>query len=203
MTDDDNEKRSGITATIEVSGKEKIEELESALEKERIEKEDLAAKIEMISEKAFGKAKETVVKKLGLSEEEAEEVTEKNIDVYKGRILEREKQSEEKRRSRNPALNPELGSGGSGKAPLSGEPSGKINHVKEYDSVADMMEDLRHRADSAIPEVRGEAKEIQKKLLEKMAKDKKSHNFEFEVDLNRIIEQKKKQKKGDINWDSA
>jgi ribonuclease D len=174
---DDNDEGKGITATIEISGKDEIQKLEKQLEEERIAKEDAIAKMELMADKAFSKAK----KELGAPDyiENPEQ-----LEAFKA----------EKQKHKQPAT---------GKAPLSGEPFGEISHVKEYDSVSEMMEDLRQRADSVIPEVRAEAKEIQKKLLEKMAKDKKSHNFEFEVDLNRIIEQKKKQKKGDINWDSA
>ncbi len=160
----------------------------SETERLRMERDDAVAKLELAAEAAFNKAKKEAGAPDSINTPEA---------------LEGWKLAKGEETHQNPDLNPELGSGGSGKAPLSGEPSGQISHVKEYDSVADMMEDLRQRTHSEIPEVRAEAEEIQKKLLEKMAKERKSHNFEFELDLHKLMNEKveKRKKSGNINWD--
>jgi hypothetical protein len=187
-------KTGGIS--IDVSGisdavnEEELEAVESeTLERVKADRDDLKAKLQLIAEKQFEKTK----KELG-APEEFETVEE--LEAWKREHAEMEKSSREYEREvagRNPALNPELGAhAGSGKAPLSGEPSGNLSTVKEFSTVAEMASEIQRRMHSNNPEIRAEAEEIQKKLLEKMAKEKKSHNFEVEIDLGKIAEDKRK-----------
>ena len=188
MTEDDNKNRSGITATIEVSGKAEIEKLQK-------ENERLTEQLKTISDREFKLAK------LRHNAPEDIETVEELEDFIKS-----EKEIEQKlkdKENQNPATPTASGHAGSGKAPLSGEPSGSLSNVREFSSVSEMMSEIQQRMHSKNPEIREEAETIQKKLLEKMAKDKKSHNFEFEVDLMQLVKdkQKKKTDSGNINWD--
>jgi hypothetical protein len=183
--EDKKDKNYGINAEIVVSGRSEIEKLQQQLEEERIAKEDAESKLQLIAEAQFSKEKE----RLGAPD-------------YIETPEQLEKFKQEKSENKNPELNPELPNGGSGKAPLSGEPSSKISHVKEYGSFNEMMEDLQKRADSTNKAVAEEAQAIQKQLFEKMMKEQKSHSFEVNIDLHKIIEDKKEKKRGSRNWDS-
>ena len=176
---DNKDRNVGINAEIVVSGKDEIEKLQQQLEEEKIAKEDALNKLEMIAEAEFAKAKA----KLGAPDY-----------IETPEQLEKYKQEQESKKSDS--------KGAMGKAPLYNEPSSQISHVKEYGSFNEMMEDLQKRMNSDNKEVAQEAQNIQKQLFEKMIKEQKSHNFEFEVDLNKIIEEKKEKKKGVMNWDS-
>jgi hypothetical protein len=172
---DDNETQGGINAKIVVSGKAEIEKLEKELEAERIEKEDLASKLEMIAEKQFSIARE----KAGAP-----------VEIDSPEKLEAWKLAKEGK-TQNPHLNPELGTGGSGKAPLSGEPSGQISTVKEYPDVASMMRDLQERSMSSNKAVAEEAEQIIAQLHKKQAESKKSHEFEIEIPIGSIGKEKR------------
>jgi hypothetical protein len=163
-----------LTAKVVISGKEEIERLEKQNEELEMKLLEAENQIEKIATKAFQKKKE----ELGCSDPAIDDPDKL------------EKWHEE--HTRNPHLNPELGAhGASGKAPLSGEPTGQISHVKEYDSVDSMMDDLRERSHSDNKAVAEEAEQILEKLYKKQAESKKSHEFEVELDLGKIGKEKR------------
>jgi hypothetical protein len=170
-----------LTAKVVISGKEEIEKLEKENEKLEMEKLELENQIEKIATAAFDKKK----KELG-APEEFETVEE----------LEAWRREHAEERTRNPALNPELGGhGGSGKAPLSGEPSSHESaNVKNYPNIESMISDLNERSRSNIPEVREEAQQILKQLHAKASKSK-NVPFEREIDLMKLVEDKRKKAK--------
>jgi hypothetical protein len=174
--------------SIDVSGigdavnEEELEAVESeTLERVKADRDDLKAKLQLIAEKQFEKTK----KELG-APEEFETVEE----------LEAWRREHAEERTRNPALNPELGGhGGSGKAPLSGEPSSHESaNVKNYPNIESMISDLNERSRSNIPEVREEAQQILKQLHAKASKSK-NVPFEREIDLMKLVEDKRKKAK--------
>lgn len=164
----------GIEVNLEVSGKEEIEKLQTALEAERTEKEDLASKLEIIAEKAF--------------EEKKKSVKCEDPDINDPSKLEAWLKGKEEKH-KNPAT--PTGGGGSGKAPLSSEPSTQEDlGIKEYATHEEMYADIAERAKSPIKEVREEALEVQKKLFEKFGNNPKIVTpFEKEINLGKLIEQ--------------
>lgn len=143
---------------IDPDSTEKDEEIENL----RIERDDLAAKLETIAEIQFNKARE----KLGAPTE---------IDSP-------EKLEAWKLVKSGNHQNPEVttGGGASGKALLR-EPSS--SSVKEYGSFGEMYQDLQQRANSDNEAVREEAEQILGKLHEKMLKS--DHKFEVELDIGK------------------
>jgi hypothetical protein len=186
MTDDDNEGKGGINAKIVVQGKDEIDKLTK-------ENERLTAQLESIARKEFALAKE----RANLPDDVKDSITtpEELADFIKSEkeIEEKLRQKEEEERSRNPSLNPERGGhAGSGKAPLSGEPSGNLSTVKEYPNIDAMMQDLRERAQSSNKAVAEEAEQILAQLHKKQAESKKSHEFEVEIDIGKIGQDKRR-----------
>jgi hypothetical protein len=159
--------------SIDVSGigdavnEEELEAVESeTLERVKADRDDLKAKLQLIAEKQFEKTK----KELG-APEEFETVEE----------LEAWRREHAEERTRNPAL--------------SGEPSSHESaNVKNYPNIESMISDLNERSRSNIPEVREEAQQILKQLHAKASKSK-NVPFEREIDLMKLVEDKRKKAK--------
>jgi hypothetical protein len=143
-----------------VSPEEIAEVEEETLEKVRMERDDLKAKLEMVADVEFNKAKQ----RLGAPD-----------------FIETPEQLEKWQKEQN--KNPEVttGGGASGKTPLS-EPSS--SGVKEYETYEEMYADVVERTKHSDPKVRAEAQAIQKQLFEKLIQKKqRSYVFEKEADL--------------------